>query len=148
VAVHPRQYIQGDDSLLLEHYLPQLKKKPGALWDCAAVKTEAFEPELLRLWERLSQRFDKREANREFINTLLLRRKYGTENVLTAIGLALSYGSVEYAGIVNVLEQLSTDSMPSYNVNWFSQMYPELAENSFHADYDLSRYANLHKGGQ
>jgi hypothetical protein len=148
VAEHRRQYRKGNDSLFLEHYLPQLKKKPGALWDCAAVKTHIFEPELLQLWERLSLRFTTREANVEFINTLLLRRKYGTEKLLRAIGLALSYGCVEYAGIVNVLQQLSADSMPSYNSNWLSQMYPELAKQSFHADYDLSRYANLHKGGQ
>ncbi len=148
VAVHPRQYLKGDDSLVLEHYLPQLKKKPGALWDCAAIKTHTFEPQLLQLWERLSFRLDTHEANREFINTLLLRRKYGTEKLLTAIGLAFEYGSVEYAGIVNVLQQLSEESMPSYNSSWLSQMYPELAQTSCHADYDLSRYANLHKGEQ
>lgn len=148
VVEHRRQYMKGDDSLILEHYLPQLKKKPGALWDCAAVKTHAFEPELLQLWERLSLRLDKREANAEFINTLLLRRTYGTDNLFTAIGLALEYGSVEYAGIVNLLKQLHSDSTPSYNSNWFSTMYPELARKSFHADYDLSRYADLHKGGQ
>ncbi|MCP4401754.1 MAG: transposase [bacterium] len=148
VTEHCRQYMKGADSLLLEHYLPQLGKKPGALWDCAAVKNHAFEPELLQLWERLSLRFDKREANAECIKTLLLRRQYGTENLLTAIGLALSYGSVEYAGIVNVLQQLNSDSMPSYDSNWLSTMHPELAETSFAIDYDLSRYANLHKGGQ
>ena len=147
VAKHHRHYMKGDDSLVLEHYLPQLKKKPGALWDCAAVKAYAFEPALLQLWQRLSVRFDQHEANAEFINTLLLRRKYGTENLLTAIDLALEYGCVESAGIVNVLQQLTADSMPSYSSNWLSEMYPELAKQSFHADYDLSRYANLHKGG-
>lgn len=148
VAEHRRQYMKGDDSLILEHYLPQLKKKPGALWDCTAVKAHAFEPELLQLWQRLSLRLDKREANSEFIKTLLLRRTYGTDHLLTAIGLALEYGSVEYAGIVNVLQQLNSDSMPSYNSNWLSQMYPELARKSCRAEYDLSRYANLHNGGK
>jgi transposase len=148
VAEHRRQYVKGDDSLILEHYLPQLRKKPGALWDCTAVKAHAFEPELLQLWERLSLRLAKREANAEFIKTLLLRRKYGTDNLLTAISLALEYGSVEYAGIVNLLQQLNSDSTPSYNPDWLSKMYPELAGKSFRIDYDLSRYANLHKGGQ
>jgi hypothetical protein len=148
VAEHCRQYMKGDDSLMLEHYLPQLGKKPGAFWDCTAVKSHVFEPELLQLWQRLSLRFDTREANAEFIKTLLLRRKYGTDNLLTAIGLALEYGSVEYAGIVNMLQQLSDDSIPSYHSNWLSKMYPELAGKSCHAEYDLSRYANLHKGGQ
>jgi hypothetical protein len=148
VAEHCRQYKKGDDSLVLEHYLPQLKKKPGALWDCAAVKSHVFEPELLQLWQRLSLRFDTREANAEFIKTLLLRRSYGTDNLLTAIALALEYGSVEYAGIVNLLQQLDADSRPSYNSNWLLKMYPELARKSFQAEYDLSRYANLHKGGK
>jgi len=71
VAVHPRQYLKGDDSLVLAHYLPQLKKKPGARWDCAAIQTHTFEPQLLQLGERLSFRLDTHEANREFMNTLL-----------------------------------------------------------------------------
>lgn len=148
IAQHQRQYTKGDDSLILEHYLPQLKKKPGAFWDCQAVQSHTFEPELQELWQRLSLRLEKGEANREFVKTLLLRREYGTENLLTAIGLALSYGSVEYAGIVNVLQQLNQDSRPSYNSSWFVKMYPEFAEKSFHGDYDLSRYAELHKGGR
>ena len=145
VAEHRRQYIKGSDSLVLEHYLPQLSRKPGALWDCTAVKTHSFEPELLQLWERVCLRLETGEANAEFVKILLLRRKYGTDDLLTAIGLALEYGSVEYAGIVQLLEQLNDDSMPSYHSNWLSKMYPELAEKCFHADYDLSRYANLHK---
>jgi hypothetical protein len=148
IARHQRQYKKGDDSLILEHYLPQLKKKPGAFWDCQAVKSHTFEPELEELWQRLSLRLEKREANSEFVKILLLRREYGTENLLTAIGLALSYGSVEYAGIVNVLHQLNQDSGPSYNSHWLLKMYPDLADKSFHGDYDLSRYAELHKGGR
>lgn len=147
VAEHSRQYRTGDDSLMLEHYLPQLEKKPGALWDCTAVKTHAFEPALRQLWQRLSVRLDKRAANAQFIKTLLLRRQYGTENLLTAISLALEYGSVEYAGIVNVLHQLHADSPPAYNPNWLSQRYPEFVGKTCRAEYDLSRYANLHKGG-
>ena len=77
-----------------------------------------------------------------------MRRTYGTENLLTAIGQALEYGSVEYAGIVNVLQQLRSDSTPSYNSNWLSEKYPELAAKSCRTEYDLSRYANVHKGGQ
>jgi hypothetical protein len=148
VAEHGRQYRKGDDSLVLDHYLPQLAKKPGALWDCAAIKTHAFEPELWQLWQRLSVRLDKREANIEFIKTLLLRRQYGTDKLLTAISLALEYGSVEYAGIVNVLGQLNADSTPSYHSNWLVKMSPELAGKSFRIEYDLSRYATLHKGGK
>lgn len=147
VAEHERQYRTGDDSLFLEHYLPQLQKKPGAFWDCAAVKAHAFEPELRQLWQRLSVRFDTREANAEFIQTLLLRRQYGTDKLLTAIGLALEYGAVESAGIVTVLRQLDAESIPSYPSNWLAQRYPTLAGKSGVMAYDLSRYANLHKGG-
>lgn len=147
VAEHCRQYRKGDDSLFLEHYLPQLTKKPGAFWDWTAVKAHSFEPELLQLWQRLSLRLTTREATTELINTLLLRRKYGTDKLLTAIGRALEYGSVEDAGIVNVLQQLTSDSRPAYNSSWLSKMYPELAGHTLRIDYDLSRYANLHKGG-
>lgn len=38
VASHTRQFIVGKDSLFLDHYLGQLCRKPGALWDCKAVQ--------------------------------------------------------------------------------------------------------------
>ena len=88
---------------------------------------------------------DKRLANEEFIKILLLRRVYSYKDIITAIKLALLYGSVEYAGVVNILKQLTENSMPRYNKNWLAEVLPELSDKSFKPTYDLSIYANLHK---
>jgi len=145
IAIHPRKYRQGEDSLIMDHYLNQLSRKPFALWDCAAVKQNKFEPELMQLWEKLYSRMDKRLANEEFIKILLLRRVYSYKDFISAIELALLYGSVEHAGVVNILKQLTENSMPRYNKNWFAEVLPELSDKSFKPSYDLSIYANLHK---
>jgi len=145
LAIHPRKYKQGEDSLIMDHYLNQLSRKPFALWDCAAVKQNKFEPELIKLWERLNSRMDKRLANEEFIKILLLRRVYSHKDFIAAIELAMLYGSVEHAGVVNILRQFTENSMPRYNKNWLAEVLPELTDKSFKPTYDLSIYANLHK---
>lgn len=145
IVIHPRKYRQGADSLFMDHYLNQLSRKPFALWDCAAVKQNKFDPELMELWDRLYSRMDKRLANEEFIKILLLRRVYSYKDIITAIKLALLYGSVEHAGVINILKQLTENSMPRYNKNWLAEVLPELSDKSFNPTYDLSIYANLHK---
>jgi len=145
IAEHLRKYLPGDDSLQLDHYLDQLVKKPGALWDCAAVKKHKFEPELIELWNRLYSRLEKRQANKEFIKILLLKRTFFYEDWKTSIGLALLYGSVEYASVSNILHQLTTDSLPHYDEKWLENFLPELQDEHYKPIYNLSLYANLHR---
>ena len=145
IATHMRQYRNGQDSLILNHYLDQLIRKPGALWDCKAAKNHKFEPELIELWNRLYSRMDKRKANKEFIKILLLRRISSFDEFESAIGLALQYGSVEYAGVLNLLNQLTTDSLPRYDEKWLANILPELSETSYDFSFDLSPYSTLHK---
>ena len=145
IGSHKRKYLKGEDSLCLDHYLDQLSRKPGALWDCAAVLKHGFESDLITLWNRLYSRMEKRQANLEFIQILLLRRKYSQSDYMTAIRLALAYGAVEYAAVVNILHQLKTDASPSYNKSWFEINHPELVGNMLNCVFDLSVYADLVK---
>lgn len=145
IAIHQRKYNPGEDSLVLDHYLDQLRRKPGSVQHCAAFKNHTFEPELLNVWDRLQTRHPSREANKEFIKILFLRRKYSYENFITALGLALDYGSVEYDSIVNIINQLTTDSSSHYDKNWLSDHVPHVVERSINPVYDLSLYADLHK---
>lgn len=76
VIVHTRQFTPGADSLYWDHYLEQLKKKPGALWDCKATQ-ELLEDSLLeQAWQLAMRGRALREAQKEFVNILFLRRKY------------------------------------------------------------------------
>jgi hypothetical protein len=113
IGSHNRKYLKGEDSLNLDHYLDQLSRKPGALWDCTAVLKHSFESDLIVLWNRLYSRMAKRQANQEFIQILLLRRKYYRDDYMTAVRLALAYGAVEYEAVANILHQLKIDASPS-----------------------------------
>lgn len=145
IGSHNRKYVKGEDSLHLDHYLDQLSRKPGALWDCAAVQKHGFESDLMALWNRLYSRMAKRQANQEFIQILLLRRKYCRDDYMTAVRLALAYGAVEYEAVLNILHQLKIDACPSYNESWLEKKHPELADHIFNGVFDLSVYADLVK---
>jgi transposase len=146
IAAHPRQFKEGEDSLQLDHYLDQLSHKAGALWDCTAVKTHKFEPELMDLWNRLKSRLDKRKANKEFIEILLLKRLYDADSFKSAIELALAFGAIEHAGVLNILRQLTSERRVMGNESWLEQMRPELKDKMFKASFDLSQYGQLCKG--
>lgn len=76
VIVHTRQFSLGADSLYWDHYLEQLKKKPGALWDCKATQGLLEDPLLEQAWQLALQGRSLREGQKEFVNILFLRRKY------------------------------------------------------------------------
>jgi transposase len=145
IAAHPRHFEEGEDSLHLDHYLDQLSHKAGALWDCSAVKKHKFEPELTALWNRLKSRLDRREANKEFIEILLLKRLYDTDAYKSAIELALEFGAIEHAGVLNILKQLTSDRTEMGNESWLIEIRPELKGKMFNASFDLSQYGDLCK---
>lgn len=145
IATHSRKYNPGEDSLVLDHYLDQLERKPGSVKYCAAIKQHTFEPEILQVWDRLYTRHSEREANEEFIKILLLRRKYSHEDFITALSFALLYGSVEYDPVLNIINQLTTDSSSPYYSDWLSDHLPHISAKSINPVYDLRMYANLHK---
>lgn len=144
VASHKREYEKGKDVLLLDHYLDQLLKKPGALWNCKAVCQSTFESDLIALWNRLYSRMDIRSANKEFIKILRLKRSSNKEDYMTAIGLSLSYGSVQYDAVLNLLNQLQKDPPPPYDATWLNNRHPDLCL-SLDLPFELNAYADLHK---
>ena len=74
---HKRMFTPGEDSLYWEHYLEQLQKKPGALWDCRATQELLDDPFVEKAWALVLKVKSPREARKEFIDILFLRRKYG-----------------------------------------------------------------------
>lgn len=75
-VVHKRQFSPGADSLHWGHYLEQLQQKPGALWDCKATQGLLRDPLIEQAWNLTLLGRSLREAQREFVNILFLRRKY------------------------------------------------------------------------
>jgi len=140
VAEHQRQY-GGKDALNLDHYLDQLKRKPGAFPYAKPVTQSNFDPELLKMWCRLSKKYGNREANRQFVSILLLRRRWSQKELLTGVAQALDLGAIDCAAVETILrqKQLSNNSfienlqgiMPTDAIKW---------------DVDLSSYKELCQG--
>lgn len=108
VARHSRRFGESGSSLCLDHYLDQLMRKPGALWDCKAVQQHSFSPEFLEIWQRLQERYPGGKANRKFIKILHLGRKYGSVNLTSAIEKALFLRTVEPEALENIIHSSFT----------------------------------------
>ena len=111
IAEHSRRYGESGSSLCLNHYLDQLMRKPGALWDCQAVQRHQFAPEFLQLWERLKERYPLREANSKFIKILCLGRRHGTNQLISALREALPLDMTEPDAIESLLHSIEVVSL-------------------------------------
>jgi hypothetical protein len=98
IVSHRRQFTLGTDSLILDHYLDQLARKPGALWDCKAIHELAADELFRHLWNHLMSLFPKideneklRHAQKTFIDILRLRRTYSMDQLRSGIKKAIEW---------------------------------------------------------
>ena len=122
IVSHKRQFTLGSDSLILDHYLDQLTRKPGALWDCKAIREVATDELFLHLWNHLMSLFPKadenlklRGAQKTFIEILHLRRKYSTEKLRNGIKKTIECGCCVSASSIECIIEgiLKPDQLPS-----------------------------------
>jgi transposase len=144
VYEHIRIFVPGVDSLLLDHYLDQLRKKPGALWDCKATKGILDDKALESIWGRLLERNPQRKAQKDFIEILYLKKKYKEEDWKAAIEKALKCGAYDPAAIESIIQMLITPDR--------SGDEKAVQEQLRHIpipvwECNLSEYAMLSKGG-
>jgi transposase len=97
VARHPRLAAKGTETLVLDHYLEALMRKPGAMPGSAALEaaraTGAFTPAHEALWSVARRALGEPAATRELIGVLLLHRHMDDADVIAGIGAALSVGA-------------------------------------------------------
>jgi transposase len=105
---HIRMFVPGSDSLLLDHYLDQLRKKPGALWDCKATKGVLDDKALEAIWERLYERNPLRKAQKDFIEILYLKKNYEEKDWRAAIDKAFECGAYDPTAIESIIRMLGT----------------------------------------
>ena len=88
LAVHNRSYDRGQESLVLDHYLDLLVKKPGGLSNAKVVRHMPI------LWKELLAQMKQQllRGDKEFIRTLLLLRSYSHEIKVQSISQALEQG--------------------------------------------------------
>ncbi len=116
IVIHQRQFITGKDSLVLDHYLDQLCRKPGALWDCKAIQEIANDDLLLLLWGKLMSLYPGlvdhnirlRAVQTSFIDILRLRRSYTDIEWRNGIKEALQCGSTTSASIECIIRGIHT----------------------------------------
>ena len=139
IATHKRQF-GSDDSLILDHYLDQLEYKSSAFWDCKAVSKHKFDHQILEIWYRLSEKYLKKEANRQFVKILLLGRRYSQENLLKSIKLALKYGAIDHSSVENIIRQFDVDEL-IFNKKELDNALKSIDIQSY--QFDISPYAEL-----
>jgi hypothetical protein len=110
IQEHVRIFTPGVDSLLLEHYLDQLRRKPGALWDSKVTKDLLDDKALEAIWKRLFMRNPLREARKDFIEILYLKKKYKKDEWKAGINKALECGAYDPTAIESIIKMLITPS--------------------------------------
>ena len=144
IATHQRQYADSD-SLNLNHYLDQLQYKTAAFWDCKAVHTHKFDERYLKIWSRLSERFETKEANRQFVKILLLGRSYPQNKLLEAIEQSLKYGAIDHSAVENIVRQLDVPQQ-EFEEKELVDALKSIDIQSW--EFDVASYAELCTGGK
>jgi len=110
VAEHPRHF--GRDQSYFEpwHYLPILKRKPGALRNGAPFKDWA----LPRSMERIRVRYLKRPGgDRDFVELLLLAQQHDLQTINRACEAALRDGTGQLSTITNLVHRMTEQQPPA-----------------------------------
>lgn len=102
VAVHERCYGREQDVLDVFHYLPLLKRRPGAFDHARPLKMWNRPPVLDRYLARLRERLPHREATMEFLHVMELCVTHSLDEVAAAVEQAITSGSLG-AGTVSYL---------------------------------------------
>jgi hypothetical protein len=114
VARHERCYEHNRKVLDLEHYLPALVYKPGALAGSTALeqwRSQGRWPESFdRFWAALMLRRGRQEGTREMVELVLLGREHGYRKLDGAIGMALELGCSDAAAVRHLL---TTEATPT-----------------------------------
>jgi transposase len=97
VTRHARLTAKGAETLVLDHYLEALMRKPGAMPGSVALEQAraagAFTGAHEALWSAARHAVGEPAATRELIGVLLLHRHMDDADVIAGIGAALSVGA-------------------------------------------------------
>jgi transposase len=103
VATHARGR-KGDESLVLDHYLEVLARKPGAMLASTplarARASGAFGPAHQQFWDRARRRLGDRDGTKALIDVLLAQRTIPADAISTAITTLLAAGVIDPAVVI------------------------------------------------
>ena len=110
IAAHPRLF--GRDHLVCDpwHYLPVLEKKPGALRNGAPFVMWDLPMPIQTVRDRILK---QPKGDRAFVELLMLAGEAGLDALTVACELALDYGVVSAAVVMNELRRLIAPHLPA-----------------------------------
>jgi hypothetical protein len=98
VGRHPRLIARGQDSLVLDHYLEAVLRKPGSLPGASALEQARaagrFTPVHDAWWRAARAAHGDAAGTRALVEVLLLHRAMAHEHVVAGIAAALSVGAL------------------------------------------------------
>lgn len=133
-----RRLYGSEDGLVLDHYLDQLRRKPGAFSYTKALKNNEFDPELLKMKSRLEDKYGGSKANRQFVDLLLLQRRWSKKDLIQGVKRALDLGAIDVSAVEAILRQRSL-SQP----NLQEEMEQLIPIGSMKWNFNLSSYKEL-----
>jgi hypothetical protein len=103
IAEHQRVF--GRDKMVtnFEHYLPALKKKPGALRNGKPFKEENLPSNMVDLYHRMKE--SCKDADRQFVDILCAVSEHGLDDVDCACEIALNDGMASKSVVLNILNR-------------------------------------------
>jgi len=115
VARHERSTVRGSATLVLDHYLEVLVRKPGALPGATALvqarKAGVFTPAHDAFWAAARKAHGDADGTRELVEVLLLHRHLTAADVIVGLTAALTVGAVR-ADVVAVEARRVADQRP------------------------------------
>jgi hypothetical protein len=116
VARHERSTVKGSTTVVLDHYLEILRRKPGALAGATALaqarKSGAFTVEHEAFWAAARRAHGDAGGTRELVEVLLLHRHLAHADVVDGLTAATSIGAAR-ADVVAVEARRIAESRPA-----------------------------------
>jgi len=112
LAVHERCYGREQDVLDVFHYLPLLKKRPGAFDHAKPLKMWTRPAVLDRYLARLRERLSHRAATLEFLHVMEICLTHSLDEVAVAVERAMTLGSLGAGTVAYLLRNNRTPLQP------------------------------------
>jgi len=140
VAMHERATKKGSETLVLDHYLETLERKPGALAGSRSLAQAradgTFTPMHEQFWTQARRALGDGPGTKALISVLLLHRNINAEAIRVGIEKAMSIGSFDSDVIaVEARRHLEADIAPVIPI--------DIALHIERAIPDISNYDNL-----
>lgn len=98
IATYPRSYLRHQQVVQLEHYLPLLKYKPGALSGSIALaqaRQQGVWPSMYdRYWAALKEQMEPHHANQTIVDFLWWARDYPIKDTITCLEQVIDSGAL------------------------------------------------------